>query len=298
MKSVLICMAGLSLAWLAGSCSSGSAGADWIITCGEDKVYTIDASASDGENVTLVRHWQVTDSAAQLPEAYQKYLPPINDCKPVDNNTKLLLTGGRAVVLLDWETGKCLFYAQTPNSHSSEWLPDNRIVVALSIAEGGNSLEVYDIRRPEEVLFRDSLYSGHGVVWNAARKRLYALGYDELRAYTLQNWTTTSPKLALEQKWTLPDSDGHDLSLVSDDKLIVTTAANVYAFDLTQETFTHFEPVRDVENVKSVNYDESTGRLVYTKAEESWWTHHIYMKHPEKTLTLNNIRLYKVRTSR
>ncbi|MDR3262373.1 MAG: DUF6528 family protein [Tannerella sp.] len=269
--------------------------ADFIVACGEDKVLVIDAKSSDGGQVNIVRRWQVTDSAAQLPVAYQQYLPPINDCKPVDGNTKILLTGGSAVVLLERETGKCLFYARTPNSHSADWLPDNKVVVALSIAEGGNSLEVYDIRRPEQVLFRDSLYSGHGAVWIPERERFYALGFDELREYSLKNWNTASPELRLEKRWILPEEDGHDLSPVSGGKLMVTASKGVYLFDIMRETFTPFEPLKGIPGVKSVNYNEATGQLIYTKAEESWWTFNIYMKHPDRKLTLPDVRLYKVR---
>jgi hypothetical protein len=219
----------------------------------------------------------------------------VNDCKPVDGNRKILITGGATVVMLDRETKKCLFYAHTPNSHSVDLLPGNRLAVALSIAEGGNSLQLYDVDKPDRILFRDSLYSGHGVVWMPERERLYALGFDELREYSLKNWKTASPALQLERMWMLPDESGHDLSRVSKDRLLVTATHGVYLFDIVQEHFKPFEPLQDVPEVKSVNYCETTGQLVYTKAEESWWTHHIYLKQPDRTLTLPDIRLYKAR---
>jgi hypothetical protein len=47
--------------------------------------------------------------------------------------------------------------------------------------------------------------------------------------------------------------------------------------------------------MKSVNYNETKDRLVYTKGEISWWTHNIYCKNPDKTIVIPGINLYKVR---
>ena len=64
-------------------------------------------------------------------------------------------------------------------SHSADMLPGNRIVVANSTNPRGNSIEIYDISRSNECIWRDSLYSGHGVVWSEKYQSLFALGYDE-----------------------------------------------------------------------------------------------------------------------
>ena len=44
-------------------------------------------------------------------------------------------------------------------------------------------------------------------------------------------------------------------------------------------------------------YDAQTQHLVYTKAEISWWTHHVYCLNPTKTFTFPGINLYKARVS-
>ncbi|MDR1745710.1 MAG: DUF6528 family protein [Tannerella sp.] len=266
-----------------------------LITCGQDKILIIDAAASDGDNVKIVWQWDVTDPITNLPDEYRRALLAIDECKAVNNNSQLLFTGGSASVLMDRETRQCLFYARTPNSHSADLLPGNRIAVALSIAEKGNSLEVYDIGTPGRLLFRDSLYSGHGAVWNKQRNKLYVLGFDRLREYALQDWDSSTPSLRMTAQWALPEDDGHDLSLVSPDRFLITTHSSVYFFDIDRGTFTPFEPLSGIPNVKSVNYNESTEHLTYTKAEESWWTYHIYQSKPEKTIHIPYIRLYKVR---
>ncbi len=269
---------------------------DEIIACGDDQVIIIDKKASRADDVKINWRWKVSD-AEDLPSEYQELMVPTDDCKPVDGSRKILVTSsGGGAVLIDRETKKSLFYARVPNAHSAELLPGGLIAVALSTAEGGNSLELYDINKPEEVLYRDSLYSGHGVVWMDKTRLLFALGYDQLRSYSLQSSVSGKPELRLIERYFLPDNGGHDLSIVSENRLLLTTGKNVWIFDTNTGQFAPFEPLKDLVNVKSVNYNEKTGELVYTKGEISWWTHNIYFKNPDKVITITDINLYKVRT--
>jgi len=268
---------------------------DEIIVCGDDTVIIIDDTASDSTDVKINWGWKVSE-ASYIPADYQKLMIPTDECKPVDGNSKILITSsGGGVVLVDRETKKTLFYARVPMAHSAEMLPGNRIVVVLSTADGGNSIELYNAGEPERVLFSDSLYSGHGVVWMEKMQRLLALGFDELRSYSLHDWKSDKPELELEKTWKLPDESGHDLSLVSDNTLLITTHHNVWLFDAEKENFSPFSMLEGTENVKSVNFNESTGRLLFTKAEISWWTHNLYFKNPDKTITLPDMNIYKAR---
>lgn len=266
-----------------------------IVVCGDDQVLIIDKSKSDSVNLLVNWRWKVSD-AADLPAEYQKYLVPTDECKPVDYNSKILITSsGGGVVLVDRQTKKPLFYAHVPNAHSAELLPGNRVVVALSTAEGGNSIQLFNISEPDEVVFKDSLYSGHGVVWIDGIKRLFALGYDELRSYSLKDWDTERPALKLEKRWKLPDDSGHNLSYETDNSLVISTHQNVWIFDIPSENFTPFKPLEGVENVKSVNVNSKTGEVIYTKGEISWWTHNIYCINPDKKIVIPEINIYKVR---
>jgi Family of unknown function (DUF6528) len=266
-----------------------------IVACGDDQVIIIDRSRSNDKNVTISWRWKVTE-ISDLPAVYQKYMKATDDCKPVDGNKKILITSSTGgVVLVDRKTKRSIFYAHVPMAHSAAYLPDNRIVVALSTAAGGNCIELFDVKKPEEVIFKDSLYSGHGVVWMPESKQLFALGYNELRAYTLGNWDTKKPYLQLSEKWMLPDNGGHELTSVSGSKLILTTTHGVWIFNTSDEQFHSFELLDTVQNVKSLNFNENTKELVYTKAEISWWTHNIYCKNPDNIFTIPEINLYKVR---
>lgn len=282
---------------LTGMASCSSPKEKLLIACGDDKVVIIDAGKSTEDSTHIVWRWQVSEAVSQLPSEYQKLMVPLDECKPVNEGKEILLTSsGGGALLLDKETKECRFYAHVPMAHSIEMLPGGRIAIALSTHPKGNSLELYDVDKPEQVLFRDSLYSGHGVVWMEEKQRLYVLGFDELRAYALAQWETDSPSLQLEKTWKLPIEDGHDLVRISDHELGFSGYEDVYKFDLTDEAFALFSPMQGKKDIKSFNYDVQTGYLVYTQAEIDWWTHHIYIEQPTKVLTVKDINLYKVRT--
>lgn len=272
---------------------------DWLAVCGNGMVRIINMAESDSTDIKEVWRWDKDDPQANLPKRYDQLMRNVDECKFVDNNTKMLLTAsGDGMMLIDIETKSILSYAHVPMAHSADLLPGNRIAVALSTHKKGNALEIYDIATPEKVVFRDSLYSGHGVVWNEKRQRLYALGYKELREYELVNWDTDQPSLRQVKMWEIPMKSGHDLSPVDKDRMLVSAHEGVMWFDINKEEFSPFEPLRDVENVKSVNYDPKTGKLIYTKGEIKWWTHHIYQENPNKVITIDSLNVYKVRVTK
>lgn len=265
-----------------------------IIACGGHDIVIFDEEQSNGTDLKITWRWNI-EEAKELPVEYQKYLNPLDECKPADGNSKILATSsGGGVVLLDRATKKILFYANSPMAHSAECLHGNRIVVALSDHPNGNCIEVFDIATPEKCVYRDTLKWGHGVVWMPKLERLFALGSNDLVCYSLKNWDTQQPELNREKTWTLPEWGGHDLVSVSDNELVVTVAESVLKFYIDSEKFEPFEPL-NAADVKSVNYNRTTGKLVYTKAEEEWWTHNIYSMNPDKKYTVPYINIYKAR---
>ena len=294
MKKLSRIFLGLLVAMIATGCSTYNE--NHLAVCGGKEVRIIDLSKSNGREINEVWSWNIEDGAEGLPAEYSKYLMPLDECKFVDNNKKLLLTSSHsAVVLLDIKSKKCDFYARVPMAHSADLLPNNRIAVALSTNKAGNSLEIYDISQPEKVLWRDSLYSGHGAVWHAERESLYALGYDVLREYKLKDWNTDAPALELVASTPIPVKSGHDLVKVDNERMLISGHEGVMWFDVESKEFSPFEPLKDTHNVKSVNYNHKLDRLIYTKGEVSWWTHNIYQKNPDKTITIDSMNVYKVR---
>lgn len=268
-----------------------------VIVCGDDQVLILDRKKSKGADLDIIWAWRPS-VAKGLPESHKKYFLTTDECKPVRGNRLLITASSGGAILVNRKTKETLFYAHVPNAHSAAYLPGDRIVVALSTAPKGNSIQLFDVDQPDKVLFQDSLYSGHGAVWIPERRRLFVLGYDVLRTYSLSDWESDSPMLNKENEWRLPDSGGHDLYAVSKDQFLLSTSNSVWSFDVELGSFTPFGPLEDVKHVKSVNYDSNSGELVYTKGEISWWTHAIYFQNPHDTLRVNNINMYKVRVVR
>lgn len=269
----------------------------WVV-CGEDKVIVVDPSLGSDTSAIIWR-WTVREAKDQLPEVYQKLLVPLDECKLINANTQLLLTSsGGATCVLDMKTRKIRFYAKTPMAHSADILPGNFIAVANSTHVQGNSLELYHLNHPEKVLYKDTLYSGHGAVWDAKRACLYALGYDELKTYRLISSGAEDGKLVLESIIHIPDEGGHDLYMMDDNNLLITTHHGIFVYNIEAQSFNEFDSLKAVHNLKSVNYDPISQNLVYTKAEESWWTFNIYGMNPDKVIHIPHIKLYKVRVAR
>lgn len=282
---------------LSAGCDRSKPGTEEILVCGDRTVLILDGNRSQGEDLSIRWQWEVDEIASIVPASIRDSFSNVDECKFVDGGRNVLITcGAGGVALIDRASRQCLFYACCPLSHSADLLPGGRVVVALSVHPRGNAVELFDITRPSEPLFRDTLYSGHGSVWLEARQRYYALGSDELREYSLQDWDTPAPKLKRERSWMIPVVSGHDLSAASDHQLLVSGHEGVVLFDIDREEFHPFEPLEQTPHVKAVNYDPATGRLLYTKAEQEWWTHNVYGENPTRTITIPWLNIYKART--
>lgn len=265
-----------------------------VFASGDDKVVIFERGGDNEGAFSNAWEWTAAESDG-LPQDFVKYFQTNDECKPIGEDQILVTSSGGGVALVDIKTKNTLFYAHAPNAHSAEYLPNDRIAVALSTAEKGNALQLFDRDKPNEILYSDSLYSGHGVVWLPEKESLFALGYAELREYKLNDWDTPTPSLKMVNEWMIPDESGHDLFLTSDQRLLLSTTNSVWEFDIAQSEFSEFEPLKGVTHVKSVNLNSDTGELVYTKGEISWWTHNVYFENPQDTLIVEDIKLYKVR---
>ena len=267
-----------------------------LVTCGEDKVFIIDPYKSDTSHAKIIWQWTMKETKAQLPQSVWKKFITIDDCKPIENNTKLLLTASSGgTMLIDIARKKCLWYALTPMAHSAEMLPGNKLAVALSRTNRGNAMKIFDGNQNNKELLSDSLYCGHGVVWVDKLQRLYALGFYELRCYKFTGLNTSIPHMTLEKSWQLPSNNGHELTYITDNKLLVSVQKNVYIFDIAKQTFSIYKPLNNLQNIKSANLNVQTGQVIYTKSEIRWWTHHLYSLYPTWKTTIENVNLYKVR---
>jgi len=269
---------------------------DALILCGDHDVFVVTLD----DPVREVWRWRA-DEASGLPEAIRPRFASTDDCKPVDGGKTILVTSsGGAAALVSRRTGRASFWCCVQNAHSAECLPCKRLVVAGSVSPEGNRLVLFDRGNSGAERFSTPLFGAHGVVWDATDERLWALGQRELQVYRLADWEATAPRLDLLKTWPLPDEHGHDLRLLEDERrLLLTTCESVWIFDIRTASFAHFGPLANIREVKSVDIHPVTRQIVWTQAETSWWTHHVYFKQPERMLHFpDEPRLYKVRFNR
>lgn len=279
-----------------------------LLFCGDNKIYQIDAekAMANGYKNAIVWQWDAKTVAIKMGMAESNMIR-LDDCKLVDNNTKVLATSSKSyAVLLDYKTQNLLWFSTgSKNAHSAELLPNNRVAVACS--EGGDVLQIFDIDKNNQVLFSTELTNGHGVVWNEANQRLYAIGGTSIKVYTLTDWDTTSPKLTLEK--TISSSSYvtglHDMTLVDSNTLLV--AGNRAAlYDISKNTFTSIPHFASSNAIKSVNYNPQTGHCWYTDAtgsdrELTWssndirFTYDITKNSIDNRIQIGDLNMYKVR---
>lgn len=266
---------------------------DELIICGWDEVFILDLRGEPRQRPAKIWSWRAAGSPG-MPDGLRSRFGTTDECKPLEGGRRILITSsGGAVALVERATGRTLFAAAAANAHSAEVLPDGRVAVAASTAPAGNALILFDPEKPEAPVWRDPLPAAHGVVWDRARKVLWALGNTELRAYHVRG----AEGLVLDRTVALPEGGGHDLFPLPDGRrLTVSTSKHVWVFDAETRALTPHPELGDVEQVKSLCVHPQTGRLVYTQAEApNWWTEHIRFRNPEGVLRLPGERLYKAR---
>ncbi len=266
--------------------------AERLIACGSNEVRVYDTEAA-----APLWTWRASDEHG-LPQAFREgLLTKIDECKPVLDGRAILVTASTGgVALIERATGRARFWAQAPQAHSAEMLPNGRLVVAAAIAPESNRLIVFDVATPEREVFSTPLPSAHGVVWDETRKLLFADGFSELRSYALADWSSAQPSLRAVAAWALPGKSGHDLSpLPGGQDLVVTTDDSVWAFSRDAGTFAPYAPLAGRRNVKAVAVSPLTGRIATQEPTEQWWSHAVRLRGPDGDLPTPGINLYKVR---
>jgi len=235
----------------------------------------------------------------------QSNMDHIDDCKPIEGNSKLLVTSSSHwSVIIDYATRNIDFWTtHSNNAHSAEVLPGNKLAVACSTP--CDQVQLYDRSLPNKILHTVELPAAHGVVWNEKRQRLYAVGKKKMGIYRLEGADTDTPKLIEEASVTTPMGSCHDLTPVDENTLCVS-GKNSYLFDIDTKKFTELTQFNGRTALKSVNYNVANGEVWYTDATEpegdySWSTqtaHHTLdpMGTTDHcTFKTQGLNLYKVR---
>jgi len=288
--SIQILLAGLTLA-------VGATAADReLIVTGGDEVYVLDL-ANPAQPVKVFS-WKAA-GRPDVPAQLQPKFRTTDDGKAVGSGRILITSSSGAVALVERPTGRTLFWARCSNAHSAELLPGGRIVVASSVHEnGGSRLVLFDVKHSDQELASVPLYSAHGVVWDARRQLLWALGGNYLEAYTLADWETAAPSLKKTGSWALPSQGGHELAPAdsTNSRLVVSAINGAWLFDCQRKLFEPHPLFAAMPNLKSASLHPETGEWAYTLADSpEWWTATIRFTGPVATVVRPGERLYKVR---
>lgn len=269
--------------------SQASLRGDEIMLAGGDEVFIVDAAEAEAGRVARLWRWN-GQQAEDIPLEARRDFHHLDECKAVEQGTKLLVcasNGGCA--LIERATKRVLWRARSCNAHSLDLLPAGRVVVASSLS--GDHLEVFDSKGSPAPVFKTPLRSAHGVCWDEARQCLWALGFDELRCYTLAAWDTATPSLQLRSTHPLPDADGHDLRPVPvSADLLLTTGQGVHLFDRDRSTFRPHPLLHGIAKVKSVDIHPESRRIVL-----STWGADLQLFVARGTINFQDARPYKAR---
>lgn len=263
-----------------------------ILAGGSNKVLLFD---QDNSNATFVKIWEWSpDESDLLPKKYKdSYFNHIDDCKPLLESNDIMITASTGgVAIVNRKTSEVSFYTHVSMAHSIEKLPKNKIAVAGSTS---NAIFIFeDNKLDAKHIYKETLYGAHGLVWDNDSKLLFALGTTNLVAYEMDSGDSRSFKLKEKYREQLPTKGGHDLiqNPNNNKELIITVSGGVWKFDKEKRKFNAHSLNKG--GVKSVSLSKNN-RLIYVKAEESFWSHHIRFLNPGGSLDVPEINLYKAR---
>ncbi len=161
---------------------------------------------------------------------------------------------------------------------------------------------MFDLATPDRPRAAAPLPWAHGVAWDPERQRLYALGQEDLRIYSLADWSSPAPNLRQEAaiRWPAAGVDlqecGHDLYPVPGTRLLsVATDRAAWLFDRQAMAFQPHPLLADHAHVKSLCHHPD-GPVVYVQAEgQHWWSERIHLRRPDRVLHFPGEHFYKAR---
>ena len=227
----------------------------------------------------------------------RRYVPSAgnpSDVRLLGKDKLLVICSGGMFARIDRKTcradyfGRCNSY----NPHSIAELPDGRVACATS--DGGQIVLVdprkdpFDpAKQPQKNAF--PLKQGHGVLWDAKAKCLWALGSTMI---VKLEYLPETMELKEKGRWDFIADGcgnvGHDLIFAEDGNIVFTTRGTVSAFDVRTHTFKVLEKTADV---KAISYAKQG--VLRTIPRESWWTDTLLIDRRE--VVRKGCRFYKAR---
>ncbi|MBQ7030138.1 MAG: hypothetical protein IJO06_03510 [Thermoguttaceae bacterium] len=266
---------------------------------------------SDWNDPASIRwYWSAAEAPEVAPE-HRGWFNNVSECKPAyGDRCVLIAASGGGVALVRVADKATLFYGLIGgNPHSAAVLPDGNVVAISStgariklfaLPEAASGPNAPSATGPTPVAAEYELKGGHGLVWDAKRRVLWALGSAEIVEF---EYVGTKEKPELKEIWRakLPGlaRGGHDLYAAPGFDALVSTGAGVAVFDpVKREFFDVYERVApNRHGVKSVSLTPNGSLPMILLPVEEWWT-------PSPTWgsdaeppvgTLDGARFYKAR---
>ena len=249
----------------------------------------VDSAADDG----YVWEWKPEMDRPEVAKLAGRFGNP-SDVRPKPDGKLLVICSGGGFAKIDVKTRQAEFVGvcKAANPHSIEELPDGRVACASS---DGNAVTIVDPRaNPFKPAAQPSkkalaLKSAHGVVWDAARKSLWALGATEIVEL---EYLPETMDAKVKARYGFIESGcgqwGHDLVLRKDGTLSFTTHDAVNSFDPRTGKFTVLEKTP---TVKSISFGAKGEMRCVPKVK--WWTDTIAVG--SERVTRAGTRFYKAR---
>lgn len=248
-----------------------------LAICGDNMVYFIHPDAGSFKESV---YWSIDlkDYASQLGLKASR-CDHVDECKVVDNGTKLLLTSSYSfAALIDIETKKLLWCTnRCPNAHSAVLLPNDRVAVATSSGDDTyhRKVLIYDLSKNHQELYKTEVRSCHAVIWDEKNQRLHASGLHEtdnstgaVFSFKLKDWDTSSPSLELDSKgYTVAATKSLHDAIQVDDNTLMVGGNQAWFYSLTSGKFTLVPHFSKYGAIKSLNYNPETGECWYTAAD-------------------------------
>ena len=298
--SAIFCVVGVSMFLTSCTLAQEVTVPPPVLTCGRSFVTESEVTLRENGAASLTEVWTWTPEKSKgMPKRLVKSFSTIDECKPASGGAELLVTSSHdGVAIVSRQSGDTLFSASVKNAHSAILLPHNLIAVASSDATDGTGdrLVFFDRRFSNVRLAELPFHAAHGLVWDDSRQVLWADGFDQLLNVRVTRDDTGPVHVSLLKVYSLPESTGHDFRMSSDcSTLYVSTTHHAYQFLIAKETFTPYEPLANLTDVKSFSMDPRSGRLVYTVADPGgYWTSTLHFALPAGTAPLST-PIYKSR---
>ena len=240
----------------------------------DGRVILFKSGADWNDPNSVVWSW---DPKEALPKDKIGWFSLLDECKPNGDCSEVMVSAsGGGVARIRVSDRKLIFFGMAGgNPHSIATLPDGNVATASSTGSFvalfavPESNETEGATKPTAVYRKYPLASAHGVVWDAKRKILWALGGAEIVGFEYAG-TKEAPELREIHRIKLEETalGGHDFYPAPGFDALLVTGLGISVFDPAARKL---HSVSTMRNVKSLSLSPE-GIPLMQRAVERWWS--------------------------